>query len=216
MSGIDIQLIKELRETTGSGMMDCRKALEATEGKMEEAIKWLRLKGLQNAEKKAGRIAAEGIIDSYIHGEGRVGVLLEVNIETDFAAKNEKFKTMVHDLSMQIAAMNPRWVDRQDIPEDIVANEREIAATQAKNEGKPEKIIEKIVEGRLEKFYESNCLLDQVFIKDESKKIKQLVTEMIAGIGENITVRRFVRFELGEGIEKKQDNFAEEVMQQLK
>lgn len=216
MADIDIKLIKQLRETTGSGMMDCKKALTECNGDMEEAIKWLRKKGMASAEKKASRIAAEGIIDSYIHGEGRVGVLIEVNIETDFAAKNDKFRDMVHDIAMQVAAMNPKWVSREEVPEEILNSERDIARTQALNEGKPEKIIDKIIEGRLEKFYEANCLVDQAFIKDDSKTVGNLVKEMIAAIGENIKIRRFCRYEMGEGLEKKEDNFAEEVMAQLR
>lgn len=215
MADIDVKLIKELREKTGSGMMDCKKALSETNGNIEEAIAWLRKKGMASADKKAGRITTEGIIDSYIHAGGRVGVLLEVNIETDFAARNEDFKTMVHDISLQIAAMNPSWVRREEVPESVLASERDIARTQALNEGKPEKIIDKIVEGRLEKFYEANCLLDQPFIKDESKTVAQLVKEMVGRIGENIQVRRFTRYELGEGLEKRSDDFASEVMAQL-
>lgn len=215
MADIDVKLIKELREKTGSGMMDCKKALSETNGNIEEAIAWLRKKGMASADKKAGRITTEGIIDSYIHAGGRVGVLLEVNIETDFAARNEDFKTMVHDISLQIAAMNPSWVRREEVPESVLTSERDIARTQALNEGKPEKIIDKIVEGRLEKFYEANCLLDQPFIKDESKTVAQLVKEMVGRIGENIQVRRFTRYELGEGLEKRSDDFASEVMAQL-
>lgn len=215
MADIDVKLIKELREKTGSGMMDCKKALSETNGNIEEAIAWLRKKGMASADKKAGRITTEGIIDSYIHAGGRVGVLLEVNIETDFAARNEDFKAMVHDISLQIAAMNPSWVRREEVPESVLASERDIARTQALNEGKPEKIIDKIVEGRLEKFYEANCLLDQPFIKDESKTVAQLVKEMVGRIGENIQVRRFTRYELGEGLEKRSDDFASEVMAQL-
>lgn len=216
MAEITVTQIKELREQTGAGMMDCKKALTESNGDLEGALKWLREKGMATADKKASRTAAEGVIESYIHGEGRVGVLLEVNIETDFAAKNEKFQEMVKDIAMQIAAMNPSWLDRTEVPEDVLENERDIARTQALNEGKPEKIIDKIVEGRLEKFYEANCLMDQSFIKDDSKSITQLVKEMVAFIGENIKVRRFVRYELGEGLEKKEENFADEVLSQLK
>lgn len=215
MAEINVNLIKELREMTGAGMMDCKKALTEAGGDIEAAITWLRKKGMANAEKKSARTAAEGVIESYIHGEGRVGVLLEVNIETDFAAKNDKFRQMVRDIAMQVAAMNPGWVNRDEVPEDVLDRERDIAKTQALNEGKPEKIIDKIVEGRLEKFYEANCLMDQAYIKDDSKTINQLVTEMIAFIGENIKVRRFTRYELGEGLEKREDNFAEEVMSQI-
>lgn len=216
MSNVDVKLIKQLREMTGAGLVDVKKALTESNGDLDAALTWLRKKGMASAEKKAGRIAAEGIVDSYIHGEGRVGVLVEVNIETDFAARNEDFKLMVRDIAMQVAAMKPRWVSREEVPEEILQNERDIARTQALNEGKPEKILDKIVEGRLEKFYADECLEDQAFIKDESKTVKQLVTEMIAKIGENIKIRRFARFELGEGLEKKEEDFAAEVMAQIK
>lgn len=212
---ITVDMIKQLREQTGAGMMDCKKALNETEGNMEEALKWLRKKGIANAEKKAGRTAAEGLVYAYIHGEGRIGVMVEVNVETDFAARNEAFKAMVHDVALQVASMNPRWVSSDEIPEDILESEKDIARTQAKNEGKPDAVVEKIVEGRLKKFYAESCLLDQPFVKDDSKTIQQLVTEMIATIGENVKIRRFTRYELGEGLEKKSDDFAGEVMAQL-
>jgi elongation factor Ts len=213
---ITTDMIKTLREKTGSGMMDCKKALTETNGDMEKSIAWLREKGIASADKKASRIAAEGIVDAYIHAEGRIGVLIEVNIETDFAAKNEEFRRMVRDLGMQIAAMNPRWVSKEDVPAEEIEKEKTIIRNKALNEGKPEKILDRIVEGSLNKFYEENCLLEMAYVKDDSKKISQLVKEMIAKIGENITVRRFVRFELGEGIQKKEENFADEVMKQIK
>lgn len=213
---ITISMIKELREKSGSGMMDCKKALTEADCDMEKAMAWLREKGIASADKKSSRIAAEGIVDAYIHAGGRVGVLLEVNIETDFAAKNENFRKMVRDIAMQVAAMTPRWVSKDDVPADELAKEREICRNQALNEGKPEKIVDKIVEGRLVKFYEDNCLLEQKFVKDDSKTISMLVKEMIAAIGENITVRRFTRYEMGEGLQKKEENFAEEVMKQIK
>ncbi|MDD3931149.1 MAG: translation elongation factor Ts [Clostridiaceae bacterium] len=212
---ISIELIKELREKTGSGMMDCKKALTESDGNIEKAIDWLREKGIASADKKMSRITAEGIVDAYIHGGGRVGVLIEVNIETDFAAKNEAFKQMVRDIGMQVAAMKPLWVSRNDVPEEALERERSVVRNQALNEGKPEKIVDKIVEGRLAKFYQENCLLEQAFIKDDSKTIETLVKEMIARVGENISVRRFVRFELGEGLQKREENFAEEVMKQF-
>lgn len=212
---ITAQMVKDLRAKTGAGMMDCKKALQETNGDENKAIAWLREKGIAGADKKAGRVAAEGIVDSYIHGDGRVGVLIEVNIETDFAAKNEEFKALVKDLAMQVAAMNPQWLRREDVPEDVLEREREIARNQALNEGKPEKIVDRIVEGRLNKFFEANCLMEQAFIKDDSKNITTLVKEMIGHIGENINVRRFARFELGEGIEKKEDDLAAEVAKQL-
>ncbi len=168
------------------------------------------------AEKKAGRVAAEGLVEAYIHAGGRIGVLVEVNCETDFVAKTEVFRSFVRDIARQIAAMNPKYVKRDEVPEDVVNKEREILRTQALNEGKPEHIVEKIVEGRLEKYFKEVCLLEQPFIKDGDKTVEQLVKEMIARIGENISIRRFVRFELGEGIEKKETDFAEEVLSQVK
>lgn len=213
---ISVDMIKELREKTGSGMMDCKKALTENNGDMEKAITWLREKGISSADKKMTRIAAEGVVDAYIHAGGRVGVLIEVNIETDFAAKNEDFRKMVRDIAMQVAAMKPLWVSKADVPADALEKEREIVRNQALNEGKPEKIIDKIVDGRISKFYEENCLLEQPFVKDDSKTIGTLVREMIATVGENITVRRFVRFEMGEGLQKKEENFADEVMKQIK
>lgn len=213
---VTLDMIKEIREKTGSGMMDCKKALTEADGDMEKAIKWLREKGIATAEKKSSRIAAEGIVESYIHMGGRVGVLIEVNIETDFAAKNEDFRTFVKELGMQIAAMNPRWVSKEEVPADALEKEREIVRNQALNEGKPEKIVDKIVEGRLSKFYDENCLLEQSFIKDDSKKVREVLTQMIASIGENITVRRFTRYEMGEGLQKREENFADEVMKQIK
>lgn len=213
---VTIDMIKELREKTGSGMMDCKKALTEADGDMEKAIKWLREKGIATAEKKSGRIAAEGIVDAYIHMGGRVGVLIEVNIETDFAAKNEDFRAFVKELGMQVAAMNPRWVSKDDVPAEAIEKEREIVRNQALNEGKPEKIVDKIVEGRLSKFYDENCLLEQSFIKEDSKKVREVLTQLIATIGENITIRRFTRYEMGEGLQKREENFADEVMKQIK
>lgn len=215
MAKITASLVKELREMTGSGMMDCKKALTETGGDMDKAVAWLREKGIAGADKKAGRIAAEGIVDSYIHGDGRIGVLIEVNIETDFAAKNEDFKQMVKDIAMQIASMNPAYLNREDVPESVLESEREIARNQALNEGKPEKIVDRIVEGRLEKFYQANCLMEQAFIKDDSKTITTMVKEMVGKIGENIQVRRFTRYELGEGLEKRNEDFAAEVAKQM-
>ncbi len=212
---ITAEMVKQLRERTGAGMMDCKKALTEADGNMEKAIELLREKGLAAAAKKAGRIAAEGLVESYIHGNGRIGVLVEVNIETDFAAANEEFKLLVKDIAMQIAAAKPEYVRKEEVPADVLEKEMNILRAQAKNEGKPEKIIEKMVEGRIEKFYKEICLLEQPWIKDPDKTIKQLVTEKIAAIGENISVRRFARFERGEGLEKKEENFAEEVAKQI-
>ena len=197
-------------------MMNCKKALTESGGDMEKAIVWLREKGIASADKKMSRVTAEGIVDAYIHGNGRVGVLIEVNIETDFAAKNEDFRRMVRDVAMQIAAMKPRWVSRSEVPADVLEQERSIVRNQALNEGKPEKIVDKIVDGRLSKFYQENCLLEQAYIKDDSKTIETLVKEMIALVGENISIRRFVRYALGEGLQKRDENFAEEVMKQIK
>jgi elongation factor Ts len=208
--------VKELREKTGAGMLDCKKALEEANGDLTKAAELLREKGLAAAANKAGRIATEGMVESYIHAGGRVGVLVEVNCETDFVAKTDNFRTFVRDVAMHIAASNPRYVSREEVSTEELEKEREILRNQALNEGKPEKIVDKMVEGRLNKFYEEYCLLEQSFIKDPDKTIQTLLQEKIATIGENISIRRFVRFELGEGLEKKQENFAEEVMAQAK
>ena len=212
---ITAEMVKQLRERTGAGMMDCKKALSETNGDMEKAIEFLREKGLAAAAKKSGRIASEGLVESYIHGNGRIGVLVEVNIETDFAAKNEEFKSFVKDIAMQIAASKPEYVRIDEVPADIVEKEKEILKVQALNEGKPEKVVEKMVEGRIAKFYKEICLLEQPWIKDPDKTIQQLLTEKIATIGENINIRRFVRFERGEGLQKKEENFADEVKKQI-
>ena len=212
---ITAEMVKHLRERTGSGMMDCKKALTEADGNIDKAIEILRERGLAAAAKKAGRVAAEGLVDAYIHGNGRIGVLVEVNIETDFAAANEEFKQLVRDIAMQVAAARPEYVSREDVPAEVIEKEMNILKAQARNEGKPEKVIEKMVEGRMEKFYKEVCLLEQPWIKDPDKTIKQLVTEKIATIGENINVRRFARFERGEGLEKKEENFAEEVAKQI-
>ena len=207
--------VKELRELTGAGMMECKKVLEETNGDREKATELLRERGVVKAAKKAGRIAAEGLVESYIHGDGRIGVLVEVNIETDFAAKNPEFREFVKDVAMQIAATKPEYVKREEVPAEVIEKEKEIIRAQALNEGKPEAAIEKIIAGRIDKFYAESCLLEQDFIKDPDKTVQQVLTEKIANIGENITIRRFVRFERGEGIEKKEENFAEEVMKQI-
>ncbi|NLC47400.1 MAG: translation elongation factor Ts [Firmicutes bacterium] len=209
-------MVKELRERTGAGMMDCKKALTETGGDIEKAIEYLREKGLAAAAKKAGRIAAEGLVDSYIHPGGRVGVLVEVNCETDFVAKTEDFQNLVKDIAMQIAAAKPEYVRREEIPADVLEKEKAIYRAQALEEGKPEKIVDRIVEGRLEKYYKEVCLLEQPFIKDPDKDVQTIVNEAIAKIGENISVRRFARFERGEGLEKRQNDLAAEVAAQLK
>ena len=213
---ISAGLVKDLRDRTGAGIMDCKKALAETNGDIDKAIEYLREKGIAKAAKKAGRLASEGIVEAYIHGGGRIGVLVEVNIETDFAAKNEEFRAFVKDIAMQIAAMSPQYVKREDIPAEVIEKEREILKAQAINEGKPANIADKIVNGRIEKFYNEVCLLEQPFIKDNEKTVEQVLKEKIAKIGENISIRRFVRYEMGEGLEKKEENFAEEVMKQLK
>ncbi len=212
---ITAAMVKELREKTGVGMMDCKKALQESDGNIEKAVEVLREKGLAKAAKRSGRIAAEGIVDSYIHG-GRIGVLVEVNSETDFVAKNDEFKKFVKDIAMQVAASNPQYIKKEDVPKDVIEKEKEILKVQAINEGKPENIAEKMVEGRLKKFYKEVCLLEQPYIRDPEISVNDLLNQKIAKIGENITIRRFARFEVGEGIEKKEENFAEEVAKQIK
>ena len=213
---ITIDMIRSLREKCGAGMMDCKKALTENNGDMEKSVAWLREKGMASAAKKSSRIAAEGIVDAYIHAGGRIGVLVEVNIETDFAAKSDEFRTFVRDVAMQIAAMNPKWITKEEVPADELDKERTIVRNQALNEGKPEKVVDRIVEGRLSKFYSDNCLLEQAFVKDDSVTIGALLQEKISKIGEKISIRRFTRFEMGEGLQKKEENFAEEVMKQIK
>ena len=199
---ITAEMVKKLREKTGAGMMDCKKALEDAGGDMDKAIELLRERGLAKAAKKASRVAAEGIVESYIHGNGRIGVLVEINCETDFVARNEEFRQFAKDIAMQIAAANPKYVSREEVPLDVIEKEKTILRQQALNEGKPENVVDRIVEGRLEKFFEEVCLLEQPWIKNPDMKIKDLLTEKIAKIGENIVIRRFARFERGEGIEK--------------
>ncbi len=211
---ITAKMVKELREKSGAGMMDCKKVLQETNGDIEKAQDLLREKGLASAAKKAGRIASEGLVDSYIHS-GRIGVLIEVNSETDFVAKNDEFKAFVKDMAMQVAAANPKYVTREEVPEEEVEHERKVLKEQALNEGKPEHIVEKMVEGRLDKFFEEIVLLDQKFIKDPDITVGTVLNNLIAKIGENIKIRRFVRFEVGEGLEKKEEDFAEEVAKQM-
>jgi elongation factor Ts len=208
-------MVKELREKTGAGMLDCKKALEEANGDLTKAGELLREKGLAAAANKAGRLASEGLVESYIHGAGRVGVLVEINCETDFVAKTDQFKSFVRDIAMHIAAASPIYVRREEVPQEAIDKEKEILRNQALNEGKPEKIVDKMVEGRISKYYEEYCLLEQSFIKDPDKTIQTVLNEKISQIGENISIRRFVRFGLGEGLEKKQENFAEEVMSQV-
>ena len=208
--------IVKLRSSTGAGMMDCKKALTETNGNFEEAIKWLREKGIAAAAKKADRIAAEGTVASYIHMGGKIGVLVEVNCETDFVAKSDAFQALVKDIAMQIAAAKPLYVSSSEVPTEALDEEKEILTAQARNEGKPEAVIEKMVEGRVKKYYKDVCLLDQEFVKDSSKTISQIINEAILTIGEKISVRRFVRYEMGEGLEKRVDNLAEEVAKMSK
>ncbi|MGB9866930.1 MAG: translation elongation factor Ts [Bacillota bacterium] len=198
MSVSDAQVIKALRERTGAGVMDCKKALAECGGDIEKAVEYLKIKGIAAAEKKAGREAREGVIEAYIHMNGKIGVLIELNCETDFVARNSEFKQLAHDLAMQVAAAKPLYVSQADVPEEIVTREREIQRARALEEGKSEKVVDKIVEGRMAKFFAEVCLLNQPFIKDESTTVGDLIKQYIAKIGENITVRRFVRFEVGE------------------
>lgn len=215
MAEITMNAIKELREKTGAGMMDCKAALTEANGNETEAIEILRKKGAATAVKKGDRVTAEGAVGSYIHLGGKVGVMVEINCESDFVARGEEFQQLVKDVAMHIAATDPRYLRREDVPADVLDKEREILMEQLKNDpkndGKPEDVLNKIIEGRLNKFYEENVLLDQAFVKDPSKTIGELVTEKIASIKENISIRRYTRYKMGEGIEKKQDDFAAEV-----
>ncbi|NLX91117.1 MAG: translation elongation factor Ts [Firmicutes bacterium] len=198
---ITAEMVKELREITGAGMMECKKVLQEAGGDKEKAINLLRERGLAKAAKRADRAVKQGIVDSYIHLGGKVGVLVEVNCETDFVARNEEFRTFVRDICLQVAATNPAYLSKDDVPQEDLEKEKEILRKQALNEGKPEKIVEKIVAGRIEKFYQENCLMEQSFVKNPDISIKDLLTEKIAKIGENIVIRRFVRFEMGESLE---------------
>lgn len=196
---VSAQKVKELREKTGLGMMDCKTALEETEGDIEKAVEYLRKKGTLKAAKREGRATAEGRISSYIHMTGKIGVLLELKCESDFVAKTDQFAELSKDICMQIAASAPLWISAGDVPEEVLLKEKDIYMTQAQTEGKPEKILEKIAEGKIKKFYSEVCLLDQPFVKDTDKTISALITEKIAQLGENITVGRFVRYQLGQG-----------------
>ncbi len=196
--GITTAQIKELRERTGAGMMDCKKALQECQGDMEKAIAWLRKKGMAKAAKRAGRSASEGVVQAYIHGGGKIGVLVEINCETDFVARTEDFQNFAKEIAMQIAATNPLAINKEDLPSEVLEKEKEIYRQQALDSGKPEKVVEKIVEGKLNKFYEQTCLLEQPYIRDDKIKIKDLLNELVAKTGEKIVIRRFVRFQLGE------------------
>ena len=209
------QDVMTLRQRTGAGMMDCKKALTEANGDFDKAVDYLREKGIAKAAKKAGRIAAEGIVDSYIHMNGSIGVLIEVNCETDFVARGDQFKNLVHEIALHIAAQKPEYLVPADVPEAVLEHEKEILRAQAIEEGKPEKIIDRMVEGRIKSFYEETCLMNQKFVKDPSKTIEQLILEATAQIGEKIAVRRFVRYEMGEGLEKKNENLADEVAAQV-
>jgi elongation factor Ts len=214
MSKVTAAMVKELRERTQAGLLDCKNALNETDGDMDKAVEYLRKKGLSKAAKKAGRIATEGAVVSYIHG-GRVGVLLEVNCETDFVAKTEDFQSFCRDVALQIAAMNPQAVAREDMDLTKVEAEKKLLREKAIAEGKPEKIVDRIVDGQINKFFSEHVLLEQAFVKDDKKTIEDVQRELIAKIGENVKIRRFVRYELGEGLEKKQENFAAEVAAQI-
>ena len=210
--------VMALREMSGAGMMDCKKALVECNGDMDKAMDYLREKSLAASAKKAARIAAEGIVDSYVHMGGKIGVLVEVNCETDFVAKTDAFKELVHDIAMQIAAAKPTYIRKEEVNQDEIEHEKKILREQALNEPKPKpmNIIDKMVEGRIEKYYKEVCLMEQPFVKDPERTIAQLINEAVAKIGEKITVRRFVRYEMGEGLQKREDNFADEGMSQMK
>ncbi|MDQ3713159.1 MAG: translation elongation factor Ts [Acidobacteriota bacterium] len=215
MAEITASLVKSLREKTGAGMIDCKNALTEAGGNEEQAIEILRKKGMATAGKKAGRVTAEGVVGSYIHMGGKVGVMVEINCETDFVARGEEFQQLVKDVAMHIAAVDPKYLKREDVSTDELDKEREIETeklkSDTKNANKPADVLEKIIAGKVGKYYEENVLLDQPFVKDPSKTIGELVTEKIASIKENITIRRFTRYKMGEGIEKKGDDFADEV-----
>ena len=212
---ITADMVKDLRERTSAGMLDCKKALTEAGGDVDKAVEILRKKGLAAAAKKAGRVAAEGAVGSYIHAGGKIGVLVEVNCETDFVARTDDFQELVKDVAMHIAASSPRFVQREEVTEDVLASEREIYREQALAAGKPEKIVDRIVDGKMEKYFSEHVLLEQPFVKDPDKTVQQLITERVAKIGENIQVRRFAHFVLGEGIEKEEKSFAAEVAEQV-
>jgi elongation factor Ts len=194
---VTIEMIKELRELTAAGVLDCKRALEETEGDFQAAAEILKQKGLAAAAKKADREAGDGLVEAYIHAGAKLGVLVEVNCETDFVARTNEFQTFCHDVAMQIAAANPKWVSRADVPEDILDEQKNAIRAEMAGESKPEHVMDRIIEGKLRKFYEENCLLDQQFIRDEDKTIQQLLTETIAKLGENILIARFARFQIG-------------------
>lgn len=207
--------IAKLRQQTGAGMLDCKKMLDEANGDFDKAVDLLRKRGIAKAAKRAGKVAAEGTVTSYIHGQGKVGVLVEVNSETDFVARNEQFQELAKDIAMHIAAAAPKYVRREEVPTEELDREKDVYRVQLQNEGKPAEMIEKILEGKMGKYYSEVCLLEQKFIKDEDQTIEQLLTTKTGEIGEKITVRRFARYELGEGIEKQEKDFASEVAEQL-
>ena len=212
---ISADLVKTLRDKTGAGIIDCKTALSQSGGDIEKAIDYLRKKGLATAAKKSGRVAAEGTVNSYIHAGGKIGVLIEVNCETDFVGRTEEFQSLVRDLAMHVAATSPQFVRREEVPKEVMEKERDIYRAQAREMKKPENMLEKIVDGKMEKFYAEACLLEQPFVRDPEKKVQTVLQEAIAKIGENITVRRFARFQLGEGIEKKSESLEEAVRKTL-
>ncbi len=212
---VTASMVKELRERTGAPMLQCKSALEETKGSVEDAIQLLRKKGLAAAAKKAGRTTAEGAVGSYIHAGGKIGVLVEVNCETDFVGRTDEFQELVRDIAMHIAAADPRFVRREEVTEEDLDREREIYAAQVKAEGKPEHLVERIVTGKMEKFYAEMVLLEQPYVKNSDQSVGEMIAEKVAKIGENIQVRRFARYKLGEGIEKKEEDFASEVAAQI-
>ncbi len=214
MAEVSATMVKELREKTGAGMMDCKKALAESGGDFAKAEEWLRKKGISRAEGKASRVAAEGMIGTYIHG-GRIGVIVEVNCETDFVARNTDFQDLVKDVAMQIAAAGPKYVRREEVPTEQLEKEKEIQRALLKQQNKPEAMWDKILVGKVEKYYEGVCLVDQLWVKDDKKKVGEMITERSAKIGEKVSVRRFVRYEVGEGIEKKKEDLAAEVAKTL-
>jgi elongation factor Ts len=212
---VNAKMVSELRAKTGAGIMDCKKALAEGAGDVEKAVEWLRKKGLSAAAKKADRIAAEGLVQSYVHAGGKIGVLVEVNSETDFVARNPEFQAFVKDVAMHIAAASPQYVRREEVPADVVEKEKGILSAQVLEQGKPANMVEKIVTGKIDKFFKDICLMEQPFVKDTDKSVEQIQNELVAKIGEKIVVRRFVRFQLGEGIQKKSEDFAAEVQKQV-
>ncbi len=214
MAEVSAAMVKELREKTGAGMMDCKKALAENGGDFGKAEEWLRKKGITGAAKRAGRTAAEGLVGAYVHN-GKVGVLVEVNCETDFVARNEDFQALVRDIALHIAALSPQYVRREEIPAEVLEKEKEIERVKLREQKKPEAMIEKILTGKIEKYFETVCLVDQPFVKDDKKKVHEVVTAAVAKIGENITIRRFTRYQVGEGIEKRKEDLAAEVAKTL-